>query len=237
MRIDVVTLFPAMFQGVLGESILKIAQEKGALEVRLADLRDFATDKHRKVDAPPYGGGPGMVIMADPVFRAVENLRAEGAGASELVLLTPSGKKLDQALARKLSKAKGLILLCGHYEGFDERVSEGLKPLEVSIGDYVLTGGELPAMVLIDAVARLLPGVVGCAESLEDESFSEGRLEYPHYTKPREYRGMAVPEVLVSGHHANIAEWRKKRSEERTAARRPDLKTKRTPKRKERRSP
>jgi len=237
MRIDVVTLFPAMFQGVLGESILKIAQEKGAVEIRLVDLRDYTTDKHRKVDAPPYGGGPGMVIMADPVFRAVEKLRQSGAADAELVLLSPAGRKLDQRLARKLAKAPGLILLCGHYEGFDERVSEGLKPLEVSIGDYVLTGGELPAMVLIDAVARLQPGAVGCAASLEDESFSDARLEYPQYTKPREYRGMTVPEVLVSGHHANIAAWRRKKSEERTAERRPDLKAKRTPKRKERRSP
>ena len=234
MRIDVVTLFPAMFQGVLGESILKIAQEKGAVEIRLVDLRDFTTDKHRKVDAPPYGGGPGMVIQADPVFRAVEKLRETGAADSELVLLSPAGRTLDQRLARKLAKAPGLILLCGHYEGVDERVAEGLKPLEVSIGDYVLTGGELPAMVLIDAVARLQPGVVGCAASLEDESFSDGRLEYPQYTKPREYRGMAVPDVLVSGHHAKIAEWRRQRSEERTAERRPDLKKKRTPKRKER---
>jgi tRNA (guanine37-N1)-methyltransferase len=236
MRIDVVTLFPAMFRGVLGESILKIAQEKGAVDIRLVDLRDHTTDKHRKVDAPPFGGGPGMVIMADPVFRAVEHLRSTGAADSELVLLSPAGRKLDQRLARKLAAAPGLILLCGHYEGFDERVSEGLKPLEVSIGDYVLTGGELPAMVLIDAVARLLPGVVGCAASIDDESFTDGRLEYPQYTKPREYRGMAVPEVLVSGHHANIADWRRKRSEERTAERRPDLK-KRTAKRKERRSP
>src|SRR5688572_8381014 len=236
MRIDVVTLFPAMFKGVLGESILKIAQEKGAVDIRLVDLRDHTTDKHRKVDAPPFGGGPGMVIMADPVFRAVEHLRSAGAAESELVLLSPAGRKLDQRLARKLATAPGLILLCGHYEGFDERVSEGLKPLEVSIGDYVLTGGEVPAMVLIDAVTRLLPGVVGCAASIDDESFTDGRLEYPQYTKPREYRGMAVPEVLVSGHHANIADWRRKRSEERTAERRPDLK-KRTPKRKERRSP
>ena len=234
MRIDVVTLFPAMFAGVIGESILKIAREKGALDIRLVDLRDFTTDKHRKVDAPPFGGGPGMVIMADPVFRAVEHLRAHGAADSELVLLSPAGRKLDQRLARKLAKSKGLILLCGHYEGFDERVSEGLKPLEVSIGDYVLTGGELPAMVLLDAVGRLQPGVVGCAGSLEEESFSDGRLEYPQYTKPREYRGMVVPDVLVSGHHAKIAEWRRERADERTAARRPDLKKKRTPKRKER---
>jgi len=230
MRIDVVTLFPAMFAGVIGESILKIAREKGALDIRLVDLRDFTTDKHRKVDAPPFGGGPGMVIMADPVFRAVEHLRAHGAADSELVLLSPAGRKLDQRLARKLAKAKGLILLCGHYEGFDERVSEGLKPLEVSIGDYVLTGGELPAMVLLDAVGRLQPGVVGCAGSLEEESFSDGRLEYPHYTKPREVRGMKVPEVLVSGHHAKIAEWRKTKSEERTAGRRPDLARKKSKK-------
>jgi tRNA (guanine37-N1)-methyltransferase len=237
MRIDVVTLFPAMFQGVLGESILRIAQEKGAVDIRLVDLREFTTDKHRKVDAPPYGGGPGMVIMADPVFRAVEHLRASGAEKSELVLLSPAGRKLDQPLARKLAKAPGLILLCGHYEGFDERVSEGLKPLEVSIGDYVLTGGELPAMVLLDAVARLQPGAVGCAASLDEESFAEGRLEYPQYTKPREYRGMTVPDVLVSGHHAKIAEWRRARSEERTKARRPDLKPRKAAKRKERRSP
>jgi len=230
MRIDVVTLFPAMFAGVIGESILKIAREKGALDIRLVDLRDFTTDKHRKVDAPPFGGGPGMVIMADPVFRAVDHLRAHGAADSELVLLSPAGRKLDQRLARKLAKAKGLILLCGHYEGFDERVSEGLKPLEVSIGDYVLTGGELPAMVLLDAVGRLQPGVVGCAGSLEEESFSDGRLEYPHYTKPREVRGMKVPEVLVSGHHAKIAEWRKTKSEERTAGRRPDLARKKSKK-------
>ncbi|HEY3226639.1 MAG TPA: tRNA (guanosine(37)-N1)-methyltransferase TrmD [Planctomycetota bacterium] len=230
MRIDVVTLFPAMFAGVIGESILKIAREKGALDIRLVDLRDFTTDKHRKVDAPPFGGGPGMVIMADPVFRAVEHLRAHGAADSELVLLSPAGRKLDQRLARKLAKAAGLILLCGHYEGFDERVSEGLKPLEVSIGDYVLTGGELPAMVLLDAVGRLLPGVVGCAGSLEEESFSDGRLEYPHYTKPREVRGMKVPEVLVSGHHAKIADWRRKKSEERTAGRRPDLARKKSKK-------
>ncbi|HTF55635.1 MAG TPA: tRNA (guanosine(37)-N1)-methyltransferase TrmD [Planctomycetota bacterium] len=230
MRIDVVTLFPAMFAGVIGESILKIARDKGALDIRLVDLRDFTTDKHRKVDAPPFGGGPGMVIMADPVFRAVEHLRAHGAADSELVLLSPAGRKLDQRLARKLAKAAGLILLCGHYEGFDERVSEGLKPLEVSIGDYVLTGGELPAMVLLDAVGRLQPGVVGCAGSLEEESFSDGRLEYPHYTKPREVRGMKVPDVLVSGHHAKIAEWRRKKSEERTAGRRPDLARKKSKK-------
>jgi len=233
MRIDVVTLFPAMFQGVLGESILKIAQEKRVAEINLVNLRDFTTDKHKKVDAPPYGGGPGMVIQADPVYRAVERLRAEGRGESKLVLLSPAGRKLNQRLAKSLAREPGLILLCGHYEGFDERIAEGLKPLEVSIGDYVLTGGELPAMVLIDAVVRLLPGAVGCAGSVEDESFSAGTLEHPQYTKPRTYRGMAVPDVLVSGHHAKIDEWRRKRAAERTAERRPDLLRKR-PSKKER---
>ncbi len=223
MRIDVVTLFPGMFGGVLGESILKIARGKGVVEVNLLNLRDFTLDKHRKVDAPPYGGGPGMVIQADPVFRAVEHLRGNGAERSALVLLSPAGKKLTQRLVAKLANEEGLILLCGHYEGFDERVVEGLKPLELSIGDYVLTGGELPAMVLIDAVTRLLPGAVGCAGSVEDESFAEGLLEHPHYTRPREYRGMAVPDVLLSGHHGNVEKWRRERRAERTEARRPDL--------------
>ncbi len=223
MRIDVVTLFPGMFEGVLRESILKIAQEKGLLEVNLVNLRDFSTDKHHKVDAPPYGGGPGMVIMADPVFRAVDHLRANGREDTKVVLLSPSGKKLTQTLARKISAEPNLILLCGHYEGFDERVVEGLKPLEVSIGDYVLTGGELPAMVLLDTVARLVPGVLGDPESLAEESFSGSRLEYPHYTRPREYRGRAVPDVLVSGHHGRIEKWRQEQSDRRTRERRPDL--------------
>ncbi len=223
MRIDVVTLFPGMFEGVLSESILKIAQEKRLVEITLVNLRDFSTDKHHKVDAPPYGGGPGMVIMADPVFRAVEHLRSNGRGDAKVVLLSPSGKKLSQRLARQLAREPGLILLCGHYEGFDERVVEGLGPLEVSIGDYVLTGGEVPAMVLIDCVARLVPGVLGAAESLAEESFADGRLEYPHYTRPREYRGTVVPDVLVSGHHAEIDKWRRAQSERRTRERRPDL--------------
>jgi tRNA (guanine37-N1)-methyltransferase len=224
MRIDVVTLFPRMFEGVVGESILKIAQDKGLATVNLVDLRAFTTNKHKKVDAPPFGGGPGMVLMADPVFRAVEHLRAAGAEKSALVLLSPSGRTLNQAVARDLAKEPGLILLCGHYEGFDERVIEGLKPLEISIGDYVLTGGEIPAMAVLDAVVRLLPGVLGSAESLDDESFSAGSLEYPHYTRPREYRGMKVPEVLLSGDHEEIKKWRRKMSDERTKRRRPDLK-------------
>ena len=223
MRIDVVTLFPSMFEGDLRESILRIAQDKGLVEINLVNLRDFSTDKHHKVDAPPYGGGPGMVIMADPVFRAVERLRENGRANAKVVLLSPVGRKLTQRLAKSLAAEEGLVLLCGHYEGFDERVVEGLKPLEISIGDYVLTGGEVPAMVLLDAVARLVPGVLGSAESLEEESFGGGRLEYPHYTRPRVYRGMAVPEVLLSGHHAEIAKWRRDRSEGRTRERRPDL--------------
>jgi tRNA (guanine37-N1)-methyltransferase len=164
-----------------------------------------------------------MVIMADPVFRAVEHLRSNGAADAKVVLLSPSGKKLTQRLARELASEPALILLCGHYEGFDERVVEGLKPVEVSIGDYVLTGGEIPAMVLVDCVTRLVPGVLGAAESLSEESHSDGRLEYPHYTRPREYRGMAVPDVLTSGHHAEIEKWRREQSLKRTRERRPDL--------------
>jgi tRNA (guanine37-N1)-methyltransferase len=223
MIIDVVTLFPSMFQGVLGESILKRAQERGLVEVNLVHLRDFSKGKHKKVDAPPYGGGPGMVIMAEPVFEAVDHLRKSGREDSFLVLLTPGGVRYDQTLAQELSKQKGLILLCGHYEGFDERVSRGLSPLEVSIGDYVLTGGEVPAMVLLDSVVRLVPGVLGSEESLAQESFSSGSLEYPQYTRPQEVRGMKVPDVLVSGDHEKVTKWRQAQSEERTRARRPDL--------------
>ena len=228
MRIDVVTLFPSMFEGVLRESILKIALERKKVEVNVVNLRDFSPDaKHKKVDAPPYGGGPGMVIMAEPVFAAVEHLRKNGRKTAQLVLLTPAGVRYRQSLAGELARQEGMILLCGHYEGFDERVSQGLKPLEVSVGDFVLTGGEIPAMVLLDSVIRLLPGVLGSPDSLEEESFTQGRLEYPHYTRPREYRGMRVPEVLLSGNHRKIGEWRRREAENRTATRRPDLKPER----------
>ena len=223
MIIDVVTLFPSMFSGVVGESILKRAQESGQVKVSLVNLRDYSKDKHKKVDDAPYGGGPGMVIMAEPVFDAVEDLRKKGREESFLVLLTPGGVRFDQTLAQELSKQKGLILLCGHYEGFDERVSQGLSPLEVSIGDYVLTGGEIPAMVLLDSVTRLLPGVLGSKESLLEESFTSGGLEYPQYTRPQDVRGLKVPEVLVSGDHGKVAEWREEQSKERTEERRPDL--------------
>ena len=226
MIIDVVTLFPSMFSGVLGESILKRAQEQGQVKINLIHLRDFSRDKHKKVDAPPYGGGPGMVIMAEPVFEAVEHLRANGRKESTLVLLTPGGARYDQARARELSEKKGLIILCGHYEGFDERVSRGLSPLELSIGDYVLTGGEIPAMVLLDSVARRVPGVLGSQESLVMESFTKGTLEHPQFTRPQEVRGMKVPEVLMSGDHGKISQWREEQSRERTEARRPDLKDK-----------
>ncbi len=223
MIIDVVTLFPSVFSGLLSESILKRAQEQGLIRINLVNLRDFSRDKHKKVDAPPYGGGPGMVIMAEPVFDAVEHLRKNGREESFLVMLTPGGVRYDQTLAQELSKQKGLILLCGHYEGFDERVSQGLSPLEVSVGDYVLTGGEVPAMVVMDSVARLVPGVLGSEESLQQESFSEGKLEYPQYTRPPEVKGMEVPPVLLSGDHGKIKEWREEQSVERTRARRPDL--------------
>src|ERR1043166_2234201 len=223
MIIDVVTLFPSMFQGVAGESILRRAQEQGQAKINLINLRDFSKDKHKKVDAPPYGGGPGMVIMAEPVIDAVEHLRKNGREDSCLVLLTPGGVRYDQTLAQELSKQPGLILLCGHYEGFDERVSQALSPLEVSIGDYVLTGGEVPAMVLLDSVVRLLPGALGSKDSLLQASFTEGKVGYPPYTRPPEVRGIAVPEVLMSGDHAKIAEWRQEQSEQRTQERRPHL--------------
>jgi len=216
MRFDVLSLFPEMFGGALDHSILKIAQQKGALEVHHWNIRDFSDDRHRSVDDRPFGGGPGMVMMPEPIFRAVEHARADDDVPGMLVMLTPQGQRLDQPLVRHLADQKRIVLLCGRYEGIDERVRTGLNPLEVSIGDYVLSGGEIPAMVLVDAVTRLLPGVLGEPESLIEESFSrEGWLEYPQYTRPREFRGMAVPEVLLSGHHAEIAAWRREQARER----------------------
>lgn len=223
MRIDVVTLFPEMFSGVISQSILKIGRDKELVDIQITHLRDFSTDKHRKVDSPPYGGGPGMVIQVEPVVRAVEHLRKNGRKQSTLVLLTPSGRRFTQEVAWELSKKKGLILLCGHYEGFDERVRQMLKPEEISVGDYVLTGGEIPAMAVTDAVVRLMPGVLGSADSLKEESFSSGMLEYPQYTRPADYRGREVPGVLRSGNHQEIARWRKAQAEQRTRKRRPDL--------------
>lgn len=223
MNVDIITLFPEMFSGVVETSILKIARRKGLARIGITNLRDFSTDRHRKVDAPPYGGGPGMVLQVEPAVRAVEHLRRNGRSASRLILLTPAGRTFNQSLAWELSREKGLILLCGHYEGFDERVREILEPQEISIGDYVLTGGEIPAMAVLDAVVRLLPGVLGSPDSLKEESFTSGGLEYPHYTRPADFRGWKVPEVLLSGDHQRIKAWRRDAARRRTGERRPDL--------------
>jgi tRNA (guanine37-N1)-methyltransferase len=225
MRIDVLTLFPRMFAGVLGESILKRAQKKGAVKIILHNLRDYAQGKHKKVDDYPYGGGPGMVLACAPIFRAVEKIIGRKAKQKNLrvVLLSPQGKRLDQKLAQKFLRYKRLLLICGHYEGVDERVREKLVTDEISIGDYVLTCGELPAMVFIDALVRLLPGVLGDENSTASESFSEGLLEYPHYTRPADFRGMKVPAVLLSGNHQAVDSWRRQQALKRTRKRRPDL--------------
>ena len=223
MRIDVLTLFPAMFAGVFGESIIKRAQEKGLLELVLTNIRDYALDAHRSVDDKPYGGGAGMVLMCQPVFDAVAELSGAGPAVDEVVLLTPQGRTFDQQLARDLVGKKRLILIAGHYEGFDERIRTDLATMEVSVGDYVLSGGEVPAMAVVDAVTRLLPGVLGAAESIEEESFSGPWLEYPQYTRPAEYGQMKVPEVLLSGNHQAIRQWRDEQVRKRTEKKRPDL--------------
>lgn len=227
MRIDVLTLFPEMFTGPLDHSIVGRARERGILDVRLTNIRDFATDKHRQVDDAPYGGGPGMVMKPEPVFAAVEAViaraRQEGAaGPPHVILLDPQGSVFTQARAWELAEKEHLVLICGHYEGVDERVRT-LADEELSIGDFILTGGELPAMVVIDAVCRLLPGAIGEAESARQESFEGFVLDHPHYTRPAEFRGMAVPEVLLGGHHEEIRRWRRKEALRRTMRRRPDL--------------
>lgn len=219
MQIDILTLFPGMFKGVFSESIIKRAQAAKKLEINIHNLRDWSGDKHRKVDDKPYGGGPGMVMSCQPIFDAVGDLKTR----SRVILLTPQGKKLDQKLAKKLSKEKRLILICGHYEGVDERVRQALVDEEISIGDYVLTGGEIPAMVLVDAVARLIPGVLGHKDSNKQESFSSGLLEYPQYTRPAVYKGLKVPQILLSGDHEQIEAWRKEQAEKITGQKRPDL--------------
>ncbi len=222
MRIDVLTLFPRLFQPFASHGVVGRAMDAGSLRLSFVDFRQFARDRHKTVDDRPFGGGPGMVLMCGPLFDAVEFVESEGEPATR-ILLTPQGEKLDQARVAELAALPRLLLLCGHYEGFDERIRLGLGVREVSIGDYVLSGGEAAAMVLIDAVARLLPGAVGEPASLSEESFSEGLLEYPHFTRPRVFRGMEVPAVLLSGNHAEIAAWRRGQARERTAARRPDL--------------
>ena len=223
LRIDVLTLFPEMFGPVLGSSILKRAADKGLAEYHLTNLRDYATDAHKSVDDKPFGGGPGMVMMAPVVFDAVADVEQRDARPATRILLTPQGRLFDQQLAQELSRHPRLLLIAGHYEGFDERITEGLRPIELSIGDYVLTGGELPAMVVVDAVVRLLPGALGAEDGAADETFADGLLEHPQYTRPREFRGMPVPGVLLSGNHASIARWRLEQRKIRTKQRRPDL--------------
>ena len=221
MRIDVFTIFPDLLRGPLAQSLLGRAIDAGVLDVRVHDLRSFTTDAHRTVDDSPFGGGPGMVMKPDVWFRAVESLDPD---RGRTVLLSPAGRRLDQSLVRVLAAEPHLTLLCGRYEGVDERVAEGLPAEEVSIGDYVLSGGELPALVLIEAVTRLVPGVIGREESHEQDSFGDpGLLDHPHYTRPREFRDMAVPEVLLSGDHAEIERWRQAAARAKTQRNRPDL--------------
>lgn len=220
--VDVITIFPEMFEGPMSASMVGLARERGILELRVHDLREFTEDRHRTTDDYPYGGGPGMVMRPEPLFKAVRAVQDLGPGTAIVVFLTPGGERFTQRTAQDLSGAGRVIFVCGRYEGFDERVFE-LADRRMSIGDYVLTGGELPAMVVIDAVTRLLPGVLGHEESTADESFSEGLLEYPQYTRPATFEDMSVPEVLLSGNHARIAEYRRRQALVRTALIRPDL--------------
>lgn len=224
MRIDIITIFPKMFEPVLGESMIKRARAKGKVKIQLYDLRDYTSNKHRKVDDRPFGGGSGMVMTPEPVFNAVESIKSSSRiRKSKVILLSPQGKKLDQKAAKRLSKYKQLILICGHYEGVDDRIRQRLVDEEISIGDYVLTGGELPAMVLVDSLVRLIPGVLGDKNSLNFESFEGNLLEYAHYTRPSDFRGIRVPAILLSGDHKKIEAWRKKEAIRKTRRRRPDL--------------
>jgi len=224
LRIDILTIFPEMFSGVFGASMLGRAQENGLIELHVHNIRDYTDNKHKKTDDYPFGGGAGMVMMAQPIFDCVDAV-LEGQPARR-ILLSPRGKTLDQRMARELAGEKRLLLLCGHYEGVDERVMS-IVDEEISIGDYVLTGGELPAMVLVDCLSRFIPGVLGSEESAEDESFADGLLEYPQYTRPADFRGMKVPEILLNGHHAKIQQWRNEQARLKTALNRPDLLTER----------
>jgi len=220
MRIDVLTLFPAMFAGPLDDSIVRRARETGLLQLAVHDLRNFAPDQHRRVDDRPFGGGPGMLLKPEPIFEAVDHLASD---QTRVVLLAPSGRTFSQTVAEELATQSHLLLICGSYEGVDERVREALADEELSIGDYVLTNGALPALVVIDAITRLLPGALGDASSARDESFTQGLLEGPQYTRPAEYRHLRVPDVLLSGHHEAIDRWRVAQARERTARLRPDL--------------
>ncbi len=220
VRFDIVTIFPGMLSGFLGESMLKRAAQSGRAMFNTVNLRDFTSDTHRTTDDRPYGGGPGMVMKPEPVFKAVESVRMPDA---RVILMTPQGRCFDQGLAKELAGERHLIFICGHYEGVDERIRSGLATDEISIGDYVLTNGVLAAAVVIDAVVRLIPGVLGDETSADQESFSEGLLEYPHYTRPPEFRGMKVPDILLSGNHEEIARWRREQAQQRTREKRPDL--------------
>ena len=222
MKFDILTLFPGMFSGPFSESIIKRAAEDGLIDIRLHDIRDYATDRHKTADDAPYGGGAGMVMKVEPLAACIEAVRAERCN-SRVILTTPRGRRFDQSLASELAKEEALLIICGRYEGVDERVRELFVDDEVSIGDFVMTGGELAAMVIVDAVSRLIPGVLGSADSSASDSFSDGLLEYPHYTRPAEFRGSGVPEVLLSGNHREIARWRRRQALQRTLATRPDL--------------
>jgi tRNA (guanine37-N1)-methyltransferase len=223
VRIDVVTLFPGMFAGPFGESIVARARAAGVVDIQIHNLRDWTTDRHRTADDRPFGGGAGMVMKPEPLFKAIDALRR--GPETQVILLTPQGELLRQPLVAELAQHQHLVLVCGHYEGVDERFVEHAVDREISIGDYVLSGGELPAMVLVDAIVRLLPGALGSPESAQDESHSQGLLEYPQYTRPAEFRGWRVPEVLLSGHHGEVERWRRAQARERTKRRRPDLLT------------
>jgi tRNA (guanine37-N1)-methyltransferase len=223
IRFDVLTLFPEMFHGFLSHSIMGKAKEKGLIEANLINFRQFSDSKHNTVDDTPYGGGGGMVLRPQPIFDAVDHLLENVAEKPPIIMMTPQGEPFSQEKAEELSIYPHLVLLCGHYEGFDERIRQHLVTHEISMGDYVLTGGELPAMIIMDSVSRLLPDVLGNPMSHVDDSFSTGLLEYPHYTKPSEYRGLKVPDILLSGHHANIDKWRREQALLRTWERRPDL--------------
>jgi tRNA (guanine37-N1)-methyltransferase len=224
MRFDVLTIFPGLFDGYLQQSLLKKAIDAQKVAIHLWNFRDWATDKHKSVDFPPYGGGPGMLIRCEPVFNCVEHVQAQGDAPGQLVMLTPQGRPLNQNLVKELATKSRLVMLCGRYEGFDDRIIQGLNPLEISAGDFICNGGEVPAMLIIDTVIRLIPGVLGDETSSKYDSFSDlNQLEYPQYTKPREFRGMQVPDVLLGGNHQEIAKWRAEQSLLRTQQRRGDL--------------
>ena len=223
MKFDVVTIFPRMIDAGLAEGVVGRGIERGLIDVAVHDLRDYTTDRHRSVDDLPYGGGPGMVMKPEPLARAVADIRARRGAADAVILLSPQGRRFDQAEAERLGRLSHVVLLCGRYEGMDERVRDLVASEELSVGDFVVSGGELPALIVIDAVSRLVPGVVGDEGSVEQDSFSRGLLDYPHYTRPAEFGGLQVPQVLLSGHHAEVRRWRKKAALQRTLERRPEL--------------